>query len=262
MRRGRDHGGDPVKRSWIGAAPGWFANPTLWLLALGGALFSAGLAGYGSGALSDVAVVLVNAVAIYLSFTVLHDAMHGTAHEHRRVNAVLGRVAAIPLTISDRCVSAIRKELPDAGKCEAALLNATAKKVKSILGCNAKAAAMNLAVRRGLRPEGEGQVRARVRQGRRLQRRSVGGRGPRRQPLHRAHGGRSHRRRDGRGPLRHGHAGAVVPEQGRSLRELRDRNLRDRVWLRQHRPRLPGQNLGGGGACGSGTLNGCAHPRP
>jgi hypothetical protein len=55
-------------------------------------------------------------------------------------------VAATCECLVDRCVSAIRKQLPDAGKCEAARLNATAKKVKSILGCNAKAAAMNLAV--------------------------------------------------------------------------------------------------------------------
>lgn len=89
-----------VERSWIGAAPGWIANPTLWLLALSGTLLAVGLAGYRSGAFPDGIVVLVNAVAIYLSFTVLHDAMHGTAHEDGRVNAVLGRVAAIPLTIS------------------------------------------------------------------------------------------------------------------------------------------------------------------
>lgn len=89
-----------VERAWIGAAPGWLVNPTLWLLALSGGFLAVGLAGYRSGALPAVAVVLINAVGIYLSFTVLHEATHGTAHENRRANAVLGRVAALPLTIS------------------------------------------------------------------------------------------------------------------------------------------------------------------
>jgi fatty acid desaturase len=87
-----------VHRSWIGAVPGWLANPTLWLLALSATLGAVGIAGYRNGSLVDGVVVLVNAVGIYLSFTVLHDAMHGTAHEDRWVNAVLGRVAAIPLS--------------------------------------------------------------------------------------------------------------------------------------------------------------------
>jgi hypothetical protein len=55
-------------------------------------------------------------------------------------------VAATCECLVDRCVSAIRNQLPDMGKCEAARLKAAAKKAKSILACNAKAVAKNLAV--------------------------------------------------------------------------------------------------------------------
>jgi fatty acid desaturase len=42
----------------------------------------------------------MNAAAIYLGFTVLHEAMHGIAHPNRTLNALLGRLGGIPLTIS------------------------------------------------------------------------------------------------------------------------------------------------------------------
>ncbi len=89
-----------VNRRWIGAASSRVRNPTLWLFAVALALFACGVAGYLMGALSAPTTVLVNAVATYLSFTVLHDAMHGTAERSRRVNATLGRLAGVPLTIS------------------------------------------------------------------------------------------------------------------------------------------------------------------
>jgi beta-carotene hydroxylase len=43
--------------------------------------------------------VAINAAGIYLGFTVLHEAMHGIAHPNRAVNALLGRLGGIPLTI-------------------------------------------------------------------------------------------------------------------------------------------------------------------
>jgi beta-carotene hydroxylase len=42
----------------------------------------------------------VNAIAIYVGFTPLHEAMHGIAHERPWANATLGRLCGLPLTIS------------------------------------------------------------------------------------------------------------------------------------------------------------------
>jgi beta-carotene hydroxylase len=103
---------EPIKtdRDWIGAVPGSLANPTLWLFGATVALLALGWAGFLTGVLPAPAAVAVNAVATYLIFTVLHDAMHGTAHRHRAVNAVLGRVAGLPLTIPSPLFRAVHYE--------------------------------------------------------------------------------------------------------------------------------------------------------
>jgi len=91
----------PVDRSWIGApsalGPG---NPTVALACTAFALFAVGAGGYAEKALSAPVVVVLHAVAMYLSFTVLHEGMHGIAHRSRPVNEMLGRLAGIPLTIT------------------------------------------------------------------------------------------------------------------------------------------------------------------
>jgi len=51
-------------------------------------------------ALPAVVAIALNSVAIYMAFTVMHESMHGVAHDSRRVNAWLGRPMALMLTFS------------------------------------------------------------------------------------------------------------------------------------------------------------------
>jgi beta-carotene hydroxylase len=90
-----------VDRSWIGAPTGrTLQNPTVGLAVLTVGLLALGSWGYLAGVTPWWTAVPINAAAIYLGFTVLHEAMHGIAHSNRTVNALLGRLGGIPLTIS------------------------------------------------------------------------------------------------------------------------------------------------------------------
>jgi beta-carotene hydroxylase len=89
-----------VDRSWLGAPAGTVANPTVWLFAGATALLAAGTAGHLTGALPAWATIAVNAVALYVIFTPLHEAMHGVAHEVRWINATIGRLAGLALTVT------------------------------------------------------------------------------------------------------------------------------------------------------------------
>jgi beta-carotene hydroxylase len=90
-----------VDRSWIGApAARGLGNPTVALSVAALALFTVGTVGYLAGGTPAALVVVIHAVAMYVSFTVLHESMHGVAHRSRPVNDVLGRLAGIPLTIT------------------------------------------------------------------------------------------------------------------------------------------------------------------
>jgi beta-carotene hydroxylase len=88
-----------VDRAWLGAPAGTLGNPTLWLLVAALALLALGSAGRLVWDWPVWATIAMNAVAIYLGFTPLHEAMHGVAHESKWVNAAIGRLAGIPLTI-------------------------------------------------------------------------------------------------------------------------------------------------------------------
>jgi hypothetical protein len=59
-----------------------------------------------------------------------------------------GNVGACECLV-DRCVTAVRNDLPDDGKCESARLKAAGKKAKGVLGCAAKAAAKSIPVDSG-----------------------------------------------------------------------------------------------------------------
>jgi beta-carotene hydroxylase len=89
-----------IERAWIGPAPGTLRNPTLWLFAGCVALVCVAAGGYATGRLSAIAAVLLDTLAAYLLFTVLHDAVHGTAHASRVVNAALGRLSGGVLTLA------------------------------------------------------------------------------------------------------------------------------------------------------------------
>jgi len=94
--------GEPIRieRAWTGSAPGVLRNPTLWLFTSCVGFVTVATGGYLSGRLSATSAVLLDTLGAYLLFTVLHDAMHGTAHPSRVVNVVLGRVCGAVLTLA------------------------------------------------------------------------------------------------------------------------------------------------------------------
>jgi fatty acid desaturase len=89
-----------VERGWLGAPAGTLGNPTVWLFAAAIALFTVVSWGYLSGLVPAWVAIAVNAVALYVVFTPLHESMHGIAHEVRWVNDAIGRVAGAALTIT------------------------------------------------------------------------------------------------------------------------------------------------------------------
>lgn len=89
-----------VAREWIGPPSGTLTNPTVWLFVIGIGTLTTGAAGYLLGVLPAPATIAINATAIYLLFTVMHDSMHRTAHRSRFVNDLLGRISALPLTVT------------------------------------------------------------------------------------------------------------------------------------------------------------------
>jgi beta-carotene hydroxylase len=75
-------------------------NPTFWLLALFAGLVAAATHGYVSGGWPAWATVAVQALAIYVGFTVLHESVHRLAHPNRVVNDVVGWITGLPLTVT------------------------------------------------------------------------------------------------------------------------------------------------------------------
>jgi len=104
---------DPVRldRAWIGAtqAAAW-ANPTIGLFVAGYGLLAAGSVGYLAGALPAALVVPLDAVAIYLCFTVMHEGVHRVAHRDPRWNDALARLSALPLTFTFPMFRAVHNE--------------------------------------------------------------------------------------------------------------------------------------------------------
>jgi len=99
-----------VARDWVGAPAGTLKNPTFWLFVISMGAFALGIAGYVSGRLPAAATIAINASAIYVVFTVMHDSMHRTAHESRFINDLLGRIAALPLTVTMPLFRAVHYE--------------------------------------------------------------------------------------------------------------------------------------------------------
>lgn len=99
-----------VAREWIGPPAGTLKNPTFWLFVIALGTLAAGTAGYLLELLPAAATIAINAIAIYLLFTVMHDSMHRTAHESRLVNDLLGRLSALPLTASMPLFRAVHYE--------------------------------------------------------------------------------------------------------------------------------------------------------
>ena len=99
-----------VRRDWLGAPAGTLTNPTCWLFVASWSLLVAGASGYLLGRLPAAATIAINAVALYMVFTVMHDSMHRTAHRSRFLNDLLGRLSALPLTIALPLVRAVHYE--------------------------------------------------------------------------------------------------------------------------------------------------------
>jgi beta-carotene hydroxylase len=99
-----------VEREWVGAPTGTLKNPTFWLFVIAMGALAAGIAGYILGRLPAAATIAINAVSIYVLFTVMHDSMHRTAHESRFVNDLLGRLSALPLTATMPLFRAVHYE--------------------------------------------------------------------------------------------------------------------------------------------------------
>jgi beta-carotene hydroxylase len=89
-----------VQREWIGAPAGTLTNPTCWLAVLVVGVLSGATWSYLAGNLSAWGAIALNALAMYIGFTVLHESMHGIAHSNRTVNAWLGRPMALLLSVS------------------------------------------------------------------------------------------------------------------------------------------------------------------
>ena len=88
-----------VQREWVGAPVGTLRNPTFWLFVATATGFCLVTATHLAGGLPITATVVLNAIAMYVGFTVMHESMHGIAHAHRTVNRWLGRVTALLLTV-------------------------------------------------------------------------------------------------------------------------------------------------------------------
>lgn len=99
-----------VSREWVGAPAGTVLNPTVWLFVVSATALALGATGYLTGFLPAAATIAVNATATYLIFTVMHDSMHRTAHRTRFINDLLGRISAIPLTVTMPLFRAVHYE--------------------------------------------------------------------------------------------------------------------------------------------------------
>jgi len=90
-----------VDRAWVGApASALLGNPTVWLFIAASTMLALTTVYCLKGALTVAPTVAINAVAFYMMFTVMHDAVHRTAHRSRLVNATLGRISAFTLTVT------------------------------------------------------------------------------------------------------------------------------------------------------------------
>lgn len=87
-------------RAAIGAPSGTIDNPTVWLFVVVWCVLVGSTFAWSTGALPTLLMVLINGVAIYWNFTVMHESMHGIAHADRNVNCWLGRIAGLSLMVS------------------------------------------------------------------------------------------------------------------------------------------------------------------
>jgi beta-carotene hydroxylase len=99
-----------VRREWVGASPKTLTNPTAWLFVATVLLLGVTSIAYLAGTLPFLLAILFNAIAIYMSFSVMHEAMHGIADSNRTINLWLGRAMGVLLMVSYPMFRAIHLE--------------------------------------------------------------------------------------------------------------------------------------------------------
>ena len=73
---------------------GFLRNPTFWLFVIDVTVLITSTALYFAGTIPRMAAAAIALLCLYCFYTVTHDAVHGTAHSNRRVNAWMGRISA------------------------------------------------------------------------------------------------------------------------------------------------------------------------
>jgi beta-carotene hydroxylase len=87
-----------IDRKWIGA-PDAAWNPTISLFVVVVAGYVLGVAGLIAGSVPVLLGVIWLAICLYIGFTVMHDAMHGTAHRSKKVGNTMGRICGLSLMV-------------------------------------------------------------------------------------------------------------------------------------------------------------------
>ncbi|MAR00785.1 MAG: hypothetical protein CMI00_09655 [Oceanospirillaceae bacterium] len=88
----------PAELRPLARAPS-IAWPTVALFAAATLLYSTGLYGGLSGSLPVWAVVLMNALAVFWFFTVMHDAAHNSVSTNRTLNDTFGQLSALTFSV-------------------------------------------------------------------------------------------------------------------------------------------------------------------
>jgi beta-carotene hydroxylase len=93
-----------IADTWRGPHRGRFVtNPTVLAFFGAGLAGAANVAGYLAGRIPLAIALPVSLVVLYVLWYVMHEASHQLAHRRRRVNDVIGWVAAAPLFLAFTC---------------------------------------------------------------------------------------------------------------------------------------------------------------
>jgi beta-carotene hydroxylase len=86
--------------------PPW-KNPTLWLFVVAGALCTWAVTGHLNGSMPAALSIFINAVGIYVGFTVLHESVHRLVAKNRFLNDILGWPTGLVLTLPQTTFRAV-----------------------------------------------------------------------------------------------------------------------------------------------------------
>jgi beta-carotene hydroxylase len=86
--------------------PPW-KNPTLWLFVIAVALCAWAVTGYLNGSMPVAVSIFINALGIYVGFTVLHESVHRLVAKNRFLNDILGWPTGLLLTLPQTTFRAV-----------------------------------------------------------------------------------------------------------------------------------------------------------